>query len=100
MLSNALRKYVALLAPAGAYLVTVHRRSCTTVPELHCAFETESDALEIGKALGAELGEKYRGWASQHVFRYDVAQEAIGSAVNQAALPIVRKREPGVSTRR
>ena len=86
LLSNALRRYIASLAPAGAFMVTVHRGHSTPVLERHCAFETKSDALKIGKALGAELDERHGGWASQQVFQYDAARKAIGSAAKPATV--------------
>jgi hypothetical protein len=68
-LFGLISKLLTRLRLTGVYAVTVDRQGQT--PEIHCAFERESDVAKVAKALHADVVSRYPGWASQRTFRLD-----------------------------
>jgi hypothetical protein len=68
---NLLAALITRLEPKGLYALGIDRQGRT--PEIHCAFEKDTDALKLAKAVGASAAGRYPGWASQRTFLLDDA---------------------------
>lgn len=80
-LHGRLSRFMARLAPAGAYSVTIVRQA--GAPEIHAAFEKRDDANRLAGAVGARAyslspDADSPGWASRRFF---VLDEAAGAAI-------------------
>lgn len=67
---NLLAKLLSRLAK-GDYALNVNRQGET--PEIHCAFERDSDVEVIAYGVAAQPIDSGAGWASQRAFRMDQA---------------------------
>ena len=69
-----LNRLVSRQRPAGDYAVAVVREAGR--PEVHWAFEDESDASRFAATFDVKATASYLGWASQRAFEVDGARLA------------------------
>ena len=81
-----LERLVKTLGPTGDYATSIVRE--TGQPEVHLAFENESDALKLADSVRAATTDRYHGWATQRAFALDAA----GLGLLVSGLPLLRKR--------
>jgi hypothetical protein len=83
---GVLKRLLSKQKPAGAYALTVVRDAGR--PEVHLAFEAESDARQWVSHVQAQPAGSYPGWASQWEFQLDGEKVA----AIEASLPPQKKR--------
>ena len=83
---GVLKRLLSKQKPAGAYALTVVRDAGR--PEVHLAFEAESDARQWDSHVQAQPAGSYPGWASQWEFQLDGEKVA----AIEASLPPLKKR--------
>lgn len=93
MLSNVLPKYIALLAPAGAYRVPSTDETPRQCPNFTAPLRKKRRPQE-GKALGAEFLTRGMAAGPANKFFAMTLLEASGSVLKQTALPSVPKQRP------